>query len=282
MTSKLESVMTYLTTTLALGLCLLAATPRDGRAQAADIPSAQARTTGTPEQRGRILIDQMIEALGGQHWLDRATIQLEGRGATFFHGAPNLGIIEFREYRQLPVTGQKEAERIEFTKKHDIVHIFTPTAGYEITYKGVEPLPKDQVEDNIRRSAHSIEEVARTWIHAPGVMIVAEGTTMVERRQADKVTILSANNDAVTLELDATTHLPLRRSFEWRNLQFKDHDEDAEEYDDYHTMQGLPTPLTVTRYRNGDMVSQRFITKVTYNAQLASSLFDTSLGLKKK
>ena len=45
------------------------------------------------------------------------------------------------------------------------------------------------------------------------MMILAEGTTMVERRMADKVTVLSANNDAVTIELDATTHLPLRRTF---------------------------------------------------------------------
>ena len=74
-------------------------------------------------------------------------------------------------------------------------------------------------------------------------MVLYDGTSMVERRMADKVTILSANNDAVTIDLDATTHLPLRRTFQWRNTTFKDYDEDVEEYDDYHTVQGLPTAL---------------------------------------
>jgi len=80
----------------------------------------------------------------------------------------------------------------------------------------------------------------------------------------------------VTLELDAETHLPLRRTFQSRNAQFKDFDEDAEDYADYHTVQGIPTAMTVTRYKNGDMVSQRFITKVTYNEPLDPSIFDES------
>jgi hypothetical protein len=138
------------------------------------------------------------------------------------------------------------------------------------------------VEDYYRRRAHSIEEVVRTWIHQPGVMIVAEGTSMVERRLVDKVTVLSANNDAVTIELDAASHLPRRRTFQWRNEQFKDYDEDAEEYDDYHTIQGLPTPMTVTRYRNGDMTSQRFYTKVVYNLAFDPALFDPAAPFNKK
>jgi hypothetical protein len=108
-------------------------------------------------------------------------------------------------------------------------------------------------------------------------MIVAEGTTLVERHTADIVTVLSANNDAVTIHLDTTTHLPLRRTFEWRNEQFKDKDEDAEEYDEYHSIQGLQTPMTITRYHNGDMISQRFYTKVVYNAPLAPTLFDPTI-----
>ena len=130
--------------------------------------------------------------------------------------------------------------------------------------------------------AHSIETVVHDWLKAPGVMIVAEGTLMVERRLADRVSVLTANNDAVTLDLDAATHLPIRRTFRWRNTQFNDYDEDAESYDDYHTIQGLPTPMTITRYHNGDMAGQRYYTKVVYNLPMDPSLFDPSVALKKK
>jgi hypothetical protein len=290
MTSALRA--TALAALLAVSLI---AAPRL-RAQASDIPRAASPSDGPPgqppEQRGKVLIDQMIAALGGQAWLERTTMQLDGRTAAFFRGAPDPGVTEYHESRRFPATGLPEASRIGFLtergmilpgKKIDVSQIWTGGQGYEITYKGQTTLPKDQVADYYRRRSHSIEEVVHTWIHAPGVMILSEGAGMHERRQVDKVTVLSDNNDAVSLELDATSHLPLRRSFKWRNEQFKDFDEDTEDYDDYHVIQGLPTAMTITRYKNGDMVNQRFYTKVAYNNVLAPALFDpTILPTKKK
>ena len=166
-------------------------------------------------------------------------------------------------------------------KKTDVVHIWLDGHGYEVTYKGKTELPKEQVEGHYRNAAHSIEEIVHSWINAPGVMILAEGSGMVERRIADKVTVLTANNDAVTLELDATTHLPLRRTYQWRNPQFKDFDVEQETYDDYHTIQGLPTAMTITSYKNGDMTGQRFLTKVTYNLPVDPALFDPAVVIPK-
>jgi hypothetical protein len=290
--------MTFKLLALALLLAALLA-PTRLHAQASDIPSAAPPTAAdlgqTSEQRGRALLDQMVAALGGPAWLNRTSMQLEGRTAAFFQGAPDPGVIEYHEIIRFPDPNAKpplpEAERVGFLtergmimpgKKIDVVQIWKEGHGYEVTFKGQTDLPKDQVEEHYRRLAHSLEEVVDTWIKAPGVMVLAEGTGMVGRRIADKVTVLTANNDAVTIELDATTHLPLRRTFQWRNQQFKDFDEDTEEYDDYHTIQGLPTAMTITRSKNGDMVSQRFLTKVTYNVPLTPALFDPATLLPKK
>ena len=278
-----------------LALVTLAATllaPQLARSQAADIPSAAPPTVaGTPDQRGRALIDQMIAALGGDLWLNRASIETEGHGSVFFHNEPDPYIIEFQQTERLPGSGQPWAQRVGFLtprgmimpgKKIDVVQIWKDGHGYEVTYKGATDLPKDQVDEFYLRRAHSIEEVVRNWINAPGVMIVAEGTSMVGRRLADKVTVLTANNDAVTLELDVNSHLPMRRTFQWRNPQFKDFDEYVEEYDDYQTIQNLPTAITVTSYKNGDMVGQRYLTKIIYNVPADPSLFDPAAVLKKK
>lgn len=262
-------------------------------AQAADIPSAAPPLPNgqTQEQRGKQLLDQMVAALGGPAWLGRTNISVLGRTAAFFRNMPNGQVIDFAGYHQLPGPNRPEAERIEFItdkgmimpgKKRDVAQVWTSDGGFEVTYKGVSPLPKDQVDDYLRRRAHSIESLIAAWVKAPGVIIIAEGTTMVQRHQADKVTILSANNDAVTIELDINTHLPLSRSFTWRNAQFQDHDEDREEYDDYHTFGGLPTPLTLTRYRNGDMVSQRFLSKVEYNITIPPNSFNPEVPLTKR
>ena len=262
-------------------------------AQANNIPSAAPTNQAgmTQEQLGHKLLDERVEALGGQAWLNRKDMQVRGHTAAFFRGAPTGMVVDYDGWRRFPDGSVPGAERIGFLtdksmifpgKKIDVVQIWTNDTGYEITFKGKTTLPKEQVEDYLRRRAHSIEEVVRVWLKMPGVMVIAEGTTMVERRMADKVTVLSPDNDAVTIELDSTTHLPLRRKFESRNLTFKDLDEDAEEYDDYHTIQGLPTAFMITRYHNGDMASQRFLSKVEYNLALSPDLFNPELVLKKK
>ena len=143
-------------------------------------------------------------------------------------------------------------------------------------------VPKEQIDDYYRRQDHSIESIYRVWLKAPGVMVLDEGPTMVERRLTERVTILSANNDAVVLDIDSQTHLPRRRTFEWRNETFKDRDEDAEEYDDWHIIQGLPTAFTITRYHNGDMASQTFLSKVEYDVDLTTATFDPNILLEKK
>jgi len=261
--------------------------------QAADIPSAAPPQIAgqTPEQRGRKLLDEMLESLGGDFWLNRKNVQQRGHLARFFQGRPNGFVIDFDAVHQFPAANRFEADRIGFLtdksmilpgKKIDVVQIWTAGKGYEVTYKGKSELPKDQVEDFYRRRAHSIESIYNTWLKAPGVVVIAEGTTMVERRLADKVTILSDNNDAVTVDIDSSTHLPLRRTFLWRNETFKDQDEDAEEYADYHTIQGLPTALTISRYHNGDMASQTFLLKVEYDVNLPPDNFNIDILVKKK
>lgn len=276
-----------------LCLALSLASPIALWAQANTIPSAApAPTAGeSPEQRGRKLLDQALEALGGEAWLNRTNVQLYGHIGRFFHGAPTGLIINFTSTHRFPSASHFEAERIGFItdksmilpgKKIDVVQIWTADHGYEITYKGKTDLPADQVTDYYRRRAHSVEAIYNVWLKTPGVVVVAEGTSMVERRLADKLTLLSPDNDAVTLELDATTHLPLRRSFEWRNQTFQDHDVDDEEYEDYHTVQGLPTAYSVTRYHNGDIISQTFLTKIAYDVDLSPDTFNPDALVKKK
>jgi len=281
-----------------LVLAVLAGGSTRAHGQASELPSAAPSTVAgeSPEQRGRRLLDEMVTALGGPAWLNRRTVYLEGRTARFFHGQPTESVTRFDEWTKLAdwsLPTSTELNRIVYytprftligpeTQKQDVAHLWTADKGYEVTYKGETELPKEQVADYMRRRAHSIEEVMRTWVKAPGVMIVSEGSATQDRRLVDKVTVFSANNDAVTLSLDQATHLPLQRSFEWRNELFKDHDIDEETYTDYRLFQGVQTPMNVTRYRDGDIVDQIYYDKVKYGEPMGPELFDPSKVLVKK
>lgn len=268
---------------LLLLLAIGAATPAL-RGQARDIPSAApAVPPGTPDQQGRKLLDDMLFALGGPAWFDRKYLQVEARTASFYRGQPNGSVVEYVGWKRYASSGKPEAERVGFKsprgmivpgQKVDIFQLYSGDTAWELTFKGSKKLPQIIIDDYYRRQQHSIEVVMGQWLKEPGVMVVFEGQNMVDRKIANRVTVLNAQNDAVTIDIDTSTHLPVRRSFKWRNPQFNDYDEDSETYDDYHTVDGLPTAYTLTRYRNGDMTNQRFYSKVVYNQQIADDLFD--------
>ncbi len=270
-------------------LLLIALSPAAQAQTAQDMQSAQpqARPGETQEQHGKRLLDEMLVALGGQAWLDKQTSVIDGQTATFFRGQPTGSVVRFEQYKRY----QPEATRVEYLTvrgmimpgmKRDLVHLWTGNQGYEKTYKGTTTLPEKQVTDFYRRQAHSLEEVMRTWIKQPGVVILYDGTGSRDRRAVEKVSILGANNDAVEIEIEQDTHFPLQRSFQWRNEQFKDYDVDEEVYGDWRLYQGIATPMNITGYRNGDMAAQTFYTKVKFNDPLSPDLFDKDKVLEKK
>jgi hypothetical protein len=265
-----------------------------GFGQASALPSAEpgaqapaASATNPLGDKGRALLDEMVKALGGDAWLNREDWVFQGREATFYKGQPHEGAPEFEEYYRAQPFGERVIIISHYgviipTDHKDFAEVWTKDDGFEVSYKGVKELTVKQIEEYQRRRKHTLEVVVEEWLKQPGVLVTYEGSGMVERRLADQVSVLTASNDAVTLELDETTHLPLELSFQWRDPLYNDLNKDATEFDDYHSIQGIMTPFAITRLHNGEMTGQRFLTKATYNAKLPADLFDPTRPLQKK
>jgi len=237
-------------------------------------PRASAQTASAAPgednaKKARTALEAMVQALGGQAWLDQKSQMREGHVAAFFHGNPDVGTTLFWEYHAWP-----DRDRYEFTKHRDVFQFYLGRIGWEVTYKGKSPLPQDQVDDYLRRRDHSIETAVKIWLKDPRTILVYEGQHLAARHLAEQVTLISGDNEAVTILMDVQTHLPLRRSFEWRDPVYKDKNADAEEYDDYHVVGGFPTPFTITRFKNDDMTRQQYITRVQFNQPLDADFWN--------
>jgi hypothetical protein len=227
-------------------------------------------------KQARVALDAMVKALGGSAWMNMQNMEREGHIAAFFQGKPDPGTTEYFEFHQWP-----DHDRIEFTKHRDVVQFYLGRQGYEVTYKGKHPLPQDIVDDYMRRRDHSIETAVKVWMNDPNTILIYEGQHLAERHLAEQVTLISPQNEAITILMDEQTHLPLRRTFEWRDPEYHDKNTDAEEYDDYHVVQGFPTPFTISRWKNDDMIRQYFVTKVVYNQNLPADFWDADAEARK-
>lgn len=227
-------------------------------------------------KQARAAMDAMVKAMGGDAWLNMKNFMRQGHAAAFDHGQPDEGTTDYWEYHAWP-----DQDRIELTKHRDVVQFYLDRQGWEVTYRGKKALPQEQVDDWMRRRDHSIETVAKTWLKDPNTILVYEGQRLAESHLADQVTLISAKNEAVTILMDSQTHLPLRRTFEWRDPVFKDKNLDAEEYDDYHTFEGIPTAFTITRFKNQDIIRQYFIVHVTYNQTLPADFWSVDAAAQR-
>ena len=241
-------------------------------------------------RQARQVIDQAIEALGGKFYLSAQDVTQGGRFYSFFHGESNSAGIPFGLVTKYPDKDRFEVIRmrnyhilfwmvgnVPAKDKADIVRIHNGNKGYEITYKGTAAEEPLDTVTYLRRRQHSLAMVLRNWIHEPGVALLYVGTGVTEGKPAQQVTVVNANNDSVTLWIDEHTHLPIKKSYSWRDASDKLRNVEDEIYDNYKPVQGIMTPHSVTRYLNGDMSNQRFINTISYNQNPPDSLFEANV-----
>ena len=223
--------------------------------------------------KAKTIIQQGIQALGGQTWLTLRDVEQQGRGYSFHHGTPTGGGGPFWRFTEFP-----DKDRVEFTKDRDIAQVWVGDKGYEITYKGAHPVEQKDLDDYLRRRKFSLERVLRTWVNDPTVVLLFEGNAIAAQHPALVVTLVNAQNESVSLYFDADSHLPIKKSFEWRDPVDKQKNLEEEVYENYRPISGIMAPYNVTRFFNGDMSNQRFLNSFTINQGLDPAMFDPNSG----
>jgi len=252
---------------------VLAMTPLSGPRS---VVQAQDDAAAKNARQARDELNAMIEALGGQAWLDQKNVMRHGFVAGFYHGTPDPGTTEVYEFTSFP-----DKFREDVTRHRDVIEFFVGNEGWEVNYRGKRALPQDAVDEYLRRRNHSIEVAVKVWLKDPKTILIYEGKHLAERHMAEQVTLISAENDAITISLDADTHLPLERSFKWRDPEYHDLNTDTEHYDDYHTLGGFPTALRTSREKNGEETRQFYIKDVEYNRTLPDDFWDATVAARK-
>jgi hypothetical protein len=259
--------MRYILIAILLGLLALCQAQTTDSSQSIPVDEQNVR-------KAKAVLDQAIQALGGSAYLNIQDISQEGRTYSFYHGRPTSDGTQFWRFSKYP-----DKDRIELTKQRDVVEIFNGDKGYEITFRGPHPQEEKDVKSYLRRRQYSLPWVLRKWLNESGVALFYENQTVTDGKSVDQVTIMNAKDQAVTLYIAVDTHLPVKKSFSWRDPTDRERNIEEESYDNYRPAQGIMTPYTVTRYYNGDMAGETFLTSVTYNQGLSDSLFDPSAPL---
>ena len=236
----------------------------------AQSPAPTAASQDPNAQKARQLLDQCIQALGGDAWLHAVDMEQQGRSYAYEHGSPaSVGVLFWRFWK-FP-----DKDRIEFTKDRDVAYVYNGDKGYEITFKGTAAMDPVDLKTYLRNREHSLETVLRIWLTDPKTALFYDGPALAEQKYTDRITVMKGD-DSVTLYLERDTHLPVKKEYEWRSPD-RYRNVEGEVFDNWRPEQGVNTPHSTLRIHNGEIVNQRFITEVKFNQGIPDSKFQETI-----
>jgi hypothetical protein len=251
-------------------------------ALAASAPAAE-----TAQERGKRVVDEALQALGGKAFLNMQDRVESGRAYSFFR-AELQGLSVARIYTRYPSTGQQAApgkanlrERQSFGKVEYRYVLFAPEGAWEVTYRGAQPI-EDQRSANYNDSTRrNILYILRQRLGEPGLAFYSKGSDFWENRPVEIVEITDADNITVTVYFDKSSKLPVRQVFRRRNPEFKDFDTEVTLFAKYRDVGGgVKWPYDVRRDRNGEKVFEMFAESVEINRNLTDDLFTLPANVK--
>ena len=229
----------------------------------------------TPEQRGKRVVDECLQALGGDSYMNMRTRVETGQAYSFYRDTlTGLSIAKIYTRYDPDVIDTAhdlaQHERDNFGKKEDYGTLFTGKEAWDVTYRGARPLPADRFARYKDTTLRDIFYIIRERLHEPGWVIESKGADVIENRPVEIVDLSDVNNITTTVYFDQITKLPVRQVFYRRDPVTKDRNEEVTHFTKYRDAGGVQWPFAVERDRNGEKVYEIFSTSVEINDKKVS------------
>lgn len=224
-----------------------------------------------PEQsaaKAKGIIQQAVDALGGQMYLNVHDSTCTGQLSQFGHSGDLNGFAKFIDYEQPPLK-----DRQENIPKRNLINVFNGDKGWVLDRGGVSEAATSDVARFQEDIKIDIDNVLRHRVHEPNMIFRYAGPDVVDLKEADWIEIIDNENRTIRIAFARSTHLPIRKTVDIRDPGTQLKSQEVEYYSLYHPIDGIQTPFQVTRERNGYKVYQVFFDKCQYNTSVPDSLF---------
>ncbi|MCS7026434.1 MAG: hypothetical protein NZV14_16680 [Bryobacteraceae bacterium] len=239
------------------------------------------------QERGKKAVDEAIEALGGQRFLEMRDRIEAGRVYSFFREQLS-GLARARIYTRYltrPAVPSPNffglRERQSFGKdQEDYAVLFNENEGWQITYRGARPLGKEAEERFRDSTRRNIFYILRMRLGEPGMLIEHEGTDVWENQPVQIVSITDSENKTVRVFFHSSTKLPVKQEYVRRDERTRERFEELTRFSKYRDVRGVQWPYQIQRERNGEKVFEIFSERVTINNDLKDDLFTLPANTK--
>jgi len=231
----------------------------------------QDTTVLMPDQsaaKAKQMLQQVIETLGGNAYLNVKDVTCVGRLSQFGHSGELNGYETFIDYSKPP-----DKDRTENLPKRNLIDVFNGDKGWVLDRGGVSDAPEATLAQVADDQKKDIDNILRHRLNDKDIIFRYAGPDLVDLKEVDWVELVDKDNRTIRIAIAKSTHLPVRKVVTTRDPNTRLRTEEIEYYSLYHSIDGVMTPFQITRERNNFKVYQAFFDKCDYNTNLSDSLF---------
>lgn len=202
-----------------------------------------------PEQsaaKAKTLIQGMVQALGGNSYLNAKDSTCRGRLGQFGHSGMLSSYETFVDYLKFP-----DKDRTEFSKKRNIIQVSNGNQGWVLDRGGVSEQSASQIADNQSDLQLDLDYILRFRLNQAGMIFRYDGPDIVDLKEADWVEIDDPQGHEIRIAIAKLTHLPIRKEVAMRDPVTHVRTEQVDYYSNFHSVDGVMLYFGQTQIRNG-------------------------------
>lgn len=239
----------------------------------------------TAQSDGRKVLEECVEAMGGERFLGMEDRVEFGRAYSFYNEELSglaRARISVRYLKQPPAEGVPAIEeRQAFGKNEDFGVIFAGGKAWSFSFRGARPARPDVLPRWVDSTLRNVFYILQRRLNEPGMVFERRGSEVFENQPVEIVDAIDPDNRTVSIYIHRSTRLPVRQVYVRRDPKTKERVEEITIYSKYRDVGGgVQWPLTLQRNRDGQKIFEMFAESVTINQGLPASLFQVEGRLK--
>ncbi len=218
----------------------------------------------TRQERAKHLLDQCLEALGGDAFLNVKNMVQKGRAYSFrrqnLRGLAVMSVFtRFEPMRESDDPNWLPVSRREvYTEKGDYYVLFQNGQGWEVTYQGARPLPEDSLHRYRESTRRDIFYILRYRFNEPDMYFYYAGTEIIDNVPTHAIEIVDGRGEAVTVHLRMSDNLPVQQVYLRRDPKTRIPYEEKSLFSKYRKVGRVTVPWNVERRRDDSKIFELF------------------------
>ncbi len=238
------------------------------------------QSIGSSDARAKKIIDDAVQALGGDKFLTMEDRVESGRAYSFYREQLSGLSIAKIYTRYITIAEGKTGEDLgvrekqAFGKAEDSGVLFREDSAWEFTYRGARIMEPDRIARYQDSTLRNIFYILRQRLHEPGMIFESRGSDVMLNVPVEIVDITDSENRLITVYFHQSTKLPVKQTWSWRDPATKERNDEVTTFNRYRdTGGGVQWPYQIERQRNKEKVYEIFSESVTVNQNLSDSTF---------